>query len=95
MDYSNNIIIKDLRQIPGVGQKIAEDLYNLGIRSVDDLRDGDPEGLYKKLNRIQGQDIDRCMLYVLRCAVYYASNEKHDPELLKWWNWKDGPHLDA
>lgn len=33
--------------------------------------------------------MDRCMLYVFRCAVYYASSEQHDPELLKWWNWKD------
>jgi hypothetical protein len=29
------------------------------------------------------------MLYVFRTAVYYASNSKHDPEKLKWWNWKD------
>jgi hypothetical protein len=29
------------------------------------------------------------VLYVFRCAVYYASHEVHDPELLKWWNWKD------
>ncbi|MBL7185950.1 MAG: hypothetical protein ISS70_06470 [Phycisphaerae bacterium] len=29
------------------------------------------------------------MLYVLRCAVYYASNAERDPELLKWWNFKD------
>ncbi|NIV18422.1 MAG: pathogenicity locus, partial [Woeseiaceae bacterium] len=28
-------------------------------------------------------------LYVFRCAVYYASEEDHDPELLKWWNWTD------
>ena len=28
------------------------------------------------------------MLYVFRCALYYASNDIHDPELLKWWNWK-------
>jgi hypothetical protein len=27
------------------------------------------------------------MLYVFRCAVYYASNETHEPERLKWWNW--------
>jgi hypothetical protein len=33
--------------------------------------------------------VDRCMLNVFRCAVYYASNDIHDPELLKWWNWKD------
>ncbi len=29
------------------------------------------------------------LLYVFRCAVYYATNKKHDPELLKWWNWKE------
>lgn len=33
----------------------------------------------------QSVQVDRCMLYVFRCAVYY----EHDPELLKWWNWKD------
>ncbi|WP_367344139.1 helix-hairpin-helix domain-containing protein [Methanomethylovorans sp.] len=33
--------------------------------------------------------IDRCMLYVFRCAIYCASNEEHDPQLLKWWSWKD------
>ncbi|MFL5589918.1 MAG: helix-hairpin-helix domain-containing protein [Ktedonobacteraceae bacterium] len=30
-----------------------------------------------------------CSFYVFRCAVYYASNDIHDAELLKWWNWKD------
>ncbi|MGA3073400.1 MAG: helix-hairpin-helix domain-containing protein, partial [Bryobacteraceae bacterium] len=30
-----------------------------------------------------------CVLYVFRCAVYFASEAEHDPELLKWWNWKD------
>jgi hypothetical protein len=29
------------------------------------------------------------MLYVLRCAVYYASTDDPNPERLKWWNWKD------
>ncbi|MBW8041138.1 MAG: hypothetical protein FVQ85_14200 [Planctomycetes bacterium] len=29
------------------------------------------------------------MLYVIRCAIYYASNTDHDPKLLKWWNWRD------
>ena len=32
---------------------------------------------------------DRCVLYAFRCAVYYASHTTHDPNLLKWWNWKD------
>jgi pathogenicity locus Cdd1 protein len=80
--------IRELRTIPGVGPRIAEDLWGLGVRSVGDLRGQSPEALYDRLCQQAGQPIDRCMLYVFRCAVYYASNESHDAELLKWWNWK-------
>lgn len=81
--------LKEFQVIPGVGKKIARDLWNLGLRSVDDLKDQDPETLYGRLNDLAGHKVDRCMLYVFRCAVYFASNEIHEPELLKWWNWKD------
>lgn len=79
----------ELRKIPGVGKRIAQDLRNLGIDSIRDLKDNDPEKLYLQLCDQQGVKIDRCMLYVFRCAVYYASTQNRDPELLKWWNWKD------
>jgi hypothetical protein len=82
--------IIDLSRIPGVGPSIASDLYLLGIREVADLRGKDPEFLYSQLCREMGRHVDRCVLYVFRCAVYFASESKHHPELLKWWNWKDG-----
>jgi len=72
-----------------VGPSVAADLWNLGFRSVDELRGEDAEALYERLCDLQGVRVDRCMLYVLRCAVYYASTPQPDPELLKWWNWKD------
>ena len=80
-----------LTEIPGVGKSIAVDLRNIGIRSIDDLAGRDPEALYAKSNRHAGKTQDRCLLYVFRCAVYYANTEgKHrDPEKLKWWYWKD------
>ncbi len=81
--------IKELMQIPGVGKACALDLWNIGIRSIDDLKDANPDVLYAKLCEYQSQKVDRCMLYAFRCAVYYASHKKYDPELLKWWNWKD------
>ena len=81
-------ILREFRQIPGVGKSIAEDLWNLGLRSVSDLKNQDPEALYMRLCAFQGAHVDRCMLYVFRCAVYYASHDVHDAELLKWWNWK-------
>lgn len=79
----------DLESIPGIGKSIAKDLHDIGISRIDDLKNQDPEDMYNRLAILRGQHIDRCVLYVFRCAVYYASSEKHDPELLKWWNWKD------
>jgi hypothetical protein len=78
-----------LESIPGVGKSIAQDLRGLGIHAVADLRGQNPEELYGRLCAQQGQVVDRCMLYVFRGAVYYASNDTYNPELLKWWNWKD------
>jgi hypothetical protein len=78
-----------LEEIPCVGKAIAQHLRDIGIHSVGQLKRKDPEKLYKKLCEFKASPVDKCMLYVLRCAVYYASNKKHDPELLKWWNWKD------
>ncbi len=81
--------LKGLQVIPGVGRSIAVDLYELGIRQVADLKGKDPERLYSRRCTQVGTRIDPCLLYVFRCAVYYASHTRHNPELLKWWNWKD------
>jgi hypothetical protein len=81
--------LRDLRRIPGVGPSIAADLLALDIRRVDDLRGEDPERLYERRCEQQGTRIDRCLLYVFRCAVYVATEKTRDPALLKWWNWKD------
>jgi hypothetical protein len=89
LEPPQSTVLRELRQIPGVGKAVALDLWNLGLRSVADLRGRDPEVLYVQLCDLAGTHIDRCMLYTLRCAVYYASNETYDSALLKWWNWKD------
>lgn len=79
----------ELLKIPGVGKSIARDLMDLGIAKIEELSGRDPEQLYNELCVLKGQKVDRCMLYVFRCAVYFASGRDHDPEKLKWWNWKD------
>jgi predicted RecB family nuclease len=79
----------ELERIPGVGPSLARDLRALGITAVGQLKDKDPEQLYEKLCRFKTAPVDRCVLYVLRCAVYYASSADPDPRLLQWWNWKD------
>ncbi len=82
-------VLADLMRIPGVGPSIAKDLYSLGIREVGELRGRNPEALYSELCQAAGKTQDRCVLYVFRCAVYFASEPEPDLELLKWWNWKD------
>lgn len=83
--------LKNLQQIPGVGKSIANDLWNIDIHSVDELAGKDPQTLYDQSNEYAGTIQDRCLLYVFRCAVYYAETPaaKRDPEQLKWWNWKN------
>jgi hypothetical protein len=79
----------DLQRIPSVGPSIARDLRDIGIRRVADLRGRNPERLYARLNARRGITQDRCVLYTFRCAVYFASTTRPQPDLLKWWNWKD------
>jgi hypothetical protein len=81
--------LQELEQIPGVGKTIARYMQNIGINSVDDLKGRQAEQLYDRLCEFKASPVDRCMLYVFRCAIYYASNTDHDPDLLKWENWKD------
>ncbi len=79
----------ELEKIPGVGVSIAQDLIGLGIARVAQLNGRSPQQLYDQLCKSTGVKQDRCVLYVFRCAVYYASNVSHEAEKLKWWNWKD------
>ncbi|MEO8760707.1 MAG: helix-hairpin-helix domain-containing protein [Bacteroidia bacterium] len=81
--------IKELMEIPGVGKSIANDLYNINIKNIATLKNQSPEELYHLSNQYAGIVQDRCLLYVFRCAVYYATEKKHDVEKLKWWNWKE------
>ena len=81
--------IKELEKISGVGKVIANGLWNIGITSIEELKNKNPETLYNKICIFKDEKMDKCLLYVYRSAVYYASNDIHDPELLKWWNWKD------
>lgn len=89
MTFEKTAVLKEFQKIPGIGKSMSEDLYMLGMRKVSDLKGRDPRKLYDELNSITGKVQDRCVLYVFRCAVYFATERKHDPELLKWWNWKD------
>lgn len=78
-----------LQALPGVGPSIAADLRELGFREPADLHRADPRRMYDDLCEMRGVRMDPCVLYVFRCAVYASTPGPKDPELAKWWNWKD------
>ncbi len=80
---------KTFETIPGIGPNLAQDLRDLGFSDASELRGQNPEQMFEDLCQLRAQRVDRCVLYAFRCAVYFTSNERHETELLKWWNWKD------
>ena len=91
--YQSMEINKEFQKIPGVGDSLSKDLVALGYQKINELKGENPETMYQNLMTLRGKHVDRCVLYVFRCAVYFASNSVHDPKLLKWWNWKDGKQI--
>jgi hypothetical protein len=83
------IIKTDLKDIPGVGVKTERDLIALGYTSISSLKGQNPQELYERECLLKGFKVDRCQLYIYRCAVYFAENPNPDPDKLKWWYWKD------
>ncbi len=95
MGAKSKRVKSELEDIPSVGPSIAEDLISMGITRVVHLKGLSPEAMYQQLCDMTGGYQDPCVLYTFRCAVYYASNTRHDPEKLKWWNWKNLPSSEA
>lgn len=87
--HRESLVHDELQSIPGVGPSIAQDLRDLGIRRVADLEGRNPELMYEQLETQRGVHQDRCLLYVFRCAVYYANTPRPKADKLQWWNWKD------
>ena len=81
---SNSLVL-----IPGIGPRMAEYLHELGFEDVSSLQRQNPEAMYSDLCRRKGYQLDKCVLYVFRCAVYFANTDNPDPRKLKWWHWKD------
>lgn len=79
----------DLIKIPNVGKNTKQDLINIGIRCIEDLKGKNPEELYIQDCEFKKYKEDKCQLYVFRMAVYYAEHETWEDEKLKWWYWKD------
>ncbi|MBS1516666.1 MAG: helix-hairpin-helix domain-containing protein [Bacteroidetes bacterium] len=82
-------VLKQFRTIPGIGKACSLDLWNIGLRRIEDLSGQNPAELYERLNSFSGVKHDVCMLYTFRCAVYFATEKQPEKNKLKWWYWKD------
>ncbi len=89
MYQAHKSALDNLQVIPSIGLKVGQMLVDIGISSVEDLQGRSPEELYEKICIFRGEQLDRCVLYHCRCAVYFSTESDHDPKLLKWWNWKE------
>jgi hypothetical protein len=67
-DQSKKAVLRNLQTLTNIGPAIAEKLYMIGIRSPEEVRQADPEDLYRKLRKKLGCPVDRCVLYVFRGA---------------------------
>ena len=77
--------VESSRLFVGVSQLERERTKEIILRYLDKA----PSKILDVGGATQGIQVDRCVLYICRSSVYFAETENPDPELLKWWNWKD------
>jgi Pathogenicity locus len=75
--------ISAFQSIPSIGKKFAEDLMQLGIYSLKEIRGKDPAKLFDKLELQTGARIDPCVEDQFRLVVYYAD---HPDSARNWWD---------
>ena len=76
-----------LRDLAGIGPAMMRDFEQLGVRSVPQLAQQEPQELYDRLCRITGTRQDPCVLDVFTCAVAQARDPELPDEQRKWWYW--------
>jgi len=78
---------RELTQLISIGPATLRDFKLLGVNSVAELARQNPEKLYGKLSRVNGQRPDICVLDTFRAGVAQARNPRLPAEQCKWWYW--------
>lgn len=76
-----------LQGLRSIGPAALNDFDLLGVTSLDDLANRDPQELYDALCRLKGQKVDICCLDVMYCAVAQARNPHLPSEQRDWFWW--------
>lgn len=73
----------ELFNLKNVGQATYEDLNKLGIHSIAQLAQADPDELYHRLEEITQQKHDPCAWDVFAAIIHEAKTGIKQP----WWEW--------
>ena len=69
MNKDKQQTIKDLQTLQNIGPATAKRLYLIGIKTLKQMKQSDPEKLYRRLKEKEGDSLDKCVLYQLRGAI--------------------------
>lgn len=78
---------RKLSDLVSVGRAAVEDLHRLGVTTVAELAERDPQELYEGLYRLDGVWHDICVLDTFEAAVAQARNPDLPAEQRQWWYW--------
>jgi hypothetical protein len=73
----------ELRSLMNVGPATEKDLVLLGITTIEQLAQANPDELYERLQKITGHKHDPCVWDVFAAIIYEASTGEKKP----WWYW--------
>ncbi len=73
----------ELLNLRNVGPATLNDFQCLGISSIAELANQDPDTLYLKLQEITGEKHDPCVWDVFAAAIHEAQTGEREP----WWTW--------
>ena len=73
----------ELRELMSVGPKTLQNLTLLGIETVEQLSEEDPDRLYLKINEITEMKHDPCVWDIFAAIIDEAKTGNKKP----WWEW--------
>lgn len=73
----------ELLTLMNVGKATLGDLHLLGIETINQLKNKNPDELYEKLQQITGKYQDPCVWDVFAAIIHEAQTG----EKLPWWHW--------
>lgn len=80
-------MMRELRDLSGIGPAMLKDFEMLGVKSVAHLAKQNPQKLYDRLCELTGQRQDPCVLDTFVCAVAQAKDPDLPLEQRQWWYW--------